>query len=255
MYPFIKQLSQPYTLVCLLLIAAVLRLWWNRIEGRGRLLVPTILCLLLFLVSWPPFAYLALGSLEWQHPPTIRRAPDAHAIVVLNAGTAYPDSVRREAELEPDTMLRCMHAAQVYSEGPRCPVIVTGGTEDGRGTGPTSAAVMRDAMVRMGVPAADIVLEEKSQTTYENAVEASAILHGLGISKAIVVTDATHLARSLRCFQKRGIIVVPSGCRYGATEFDFSAAKLLPNANAAIDVTRVAHEWLGTVWYRWRGRI
>ena len=254
-YDFFKQLLQPYTLLCVLSTLGLVVHWRSFPKDGRRRRYFAVPFLLLLLISWPPFSYLALGTLEWQNPPTAHRPPDAQAIVVLNAGISYPDSARKEAELEPDTMLRCMQAAKVYHQGPALPVIVTGGTEFGLGKGPSCAAVMRDAMLRMGVADKDILLEEKSLTTYENAVEASRILRDLELTKVIVVTDASHLPRSLLCFQKQGLDPVPSGCRYRASQLKIAPKHLLPNPNAALDVIRACHEWSGTLWYWCRGRI
>jgi uncharacterized SAM-binding protein YcdF (DUF218 family) len=255
-YRFLEQLSQPYTLLCVLALLGVVNLWRKRREhaSQGRLLV-SVPVLLLVVISLQPFSYLALGTLEWQFPPQDIRPTDAQAIVVLNAGIRFADTVRQDTELEPDSMLRCMHAAKLYRQGRPCAVVVTGGTEHGRGTGPSCAAVMREALLNMGVASEDILLEETSQTTYENVVESCRILKHHGIERIVLVTDATHLMRSLYCFRRQGFDAIPSGCRYGATELKTEPRDLLPQPGAAIDVIRVCHEWVGIAWYWWQGRI
>ena len=255
MYGFIKQLCQPYTLLCLIALLGVANLWRKRLETRRRLLLATIPVTLLFLISCPAVSYLALGTLEWRYPPEPQRPVGAEAIVVLNAGISFANDVLPEAELEPDTLRRLMHAAKIYHQGPPCPILVTGGPEQGSNSGPSCAAVMRDALLQMGLPQSHILLEEKSQSTYENAVECRVILEQHGIKKIILVTDASHLSRASRCFFRQGIEVLPSGCRYGATELPVEPRQYLPNAAAAQDVVRVSYEWVGVLWYWWHGRI
>src|SRR5208337_2714359 len=93
------------------------------------------------------------------------------------AGGIVPaDAVRPRAELTEDTLFRCLHAAEIYHQGKPCPVIVTGGTLDPGSPIPPVAPFMRDLLVHLGVSAADVVIEDRSRTTYESAVETRRIL-------------------------------------------------------------------------------
>ena len=52
-----------------------------------------------------------------------------------------------------------------------------------------------------------------------------------------------------------GILVVPAGCRYRATEFFWTVFNFLPSAGAANSNQEVIHEWMGLAWYWLKGRI
>jgi uncharacterized SAM-binding protein YcdF (DUF218 family) len=113
---------------------------------------------------------------------------------------------------------------------------------------------MGDFLVKMGVKPADVVLEESSQTTYENAAECRPLLERRNIHRIVLVTEALHMRRAYDCFQKQGFEVVPSPCRFNATEFTWDVNRFLPDARSPQTCKRVFHEWLGVIWYAVKGR-
>jgi len=133
--------------------------------------------------------------------------------------------------------------------------VVCGGKPDPEKPGPTCAAVMSEFLRSVGVSSSDVVLDEESRTTYENAVEAARLLKDRGIQRVMLVVDAVDMPRAAACLRKQDIEVVPSPCHYRATTFRPSVFSIVPNPDAAIGFRRVWHEWLGLLWYRLRGRI
>ena len=119
---------------------------------------------------------------------------------------------------------------------------------------PSCAEVMRDFLIGVGVNPADVLLEDQSRTTYENAVGCARLLRGRQVGTVVLVTDAVHMYRAERCFRKQGLTVIPAPCNYRATEFRWSLPAFLPHAHAAVGSQEVFHEWLGTLWYWCRGR-
>jgi len=255
LYRFCVSLLRPYPLCLLLLVVAQVCLWRRKKTSlliRLALLVPT---LVLWLISLPPVAYFAAGSLEWHYPPTYERPAAARAIVVLGSGVAPPDALRKKAELDSGGLRRCFKAVEFYKSGKPCPIVVTGGRVESYKTGPVMAEVMRDFLISQGVAPNDVILEDQSRSTHENAVQAARLLKEKGINSVLVVTDATHLIRGVRCFRKLGFAAYGGGSYYSATEFNLTPYSFLPNAGAAAMNQAVFHEWLGLLYYRLRGRI
>ena len=175
------------------------------------------------------------------------------AIVVLGGHISHPSEVRPTARLGWDSLNRCFHAADLYKQGPPCPVIVTGGKVDWTNPGPTIAEEMSAFLITQGIPERDIHVESESSTTYENAVQSTRILDRLSARKILIVTDAIHLPRAGLCFQKQGFEVLASGCDY--LDFDWSLLAFLPHVSAAWDFQRSMHEWMGITYYWICGRI
>ena len=255
LYDLLVGLCRPYTLLFLWLTAGLAWLWIRRRETKRRLLLVTLPFLGLALVSTPALAFLAVGSLEWRYVPLDRRPADTQALVILAAGLVPPNSLRPHAELDEDALLRCLHGADLYHQGPSCPVVISGGKVDAQSAGPTHARAMADFLEQIGVASRDLILEESSRTTYENAVECAKLLSTRGIHKVVLITDAVDMLWAELCFQKQGIDVRPSACHYRAAAFDGTVLDFLPSPGAARTCQRVGHEWLGTAWYWLRGRI
>jgi uncharacterized SAM-binding protein YcdF (DUF218 family) len=249
MYRWIVDLLQPYALAYLATGLAIANLWRKR-AGRPRwLALVTVAFLLLTALSMPAVGYLAVGSLEWRYPPLEQRPEDTEAIVVLAGGT------RGERELDEDTLRRCLHAAELYRQGRPCPVLVSGGKADPSSQVPACSRLMSDFLVQLGVSKQDLIVEDRSRTTYENAVECRRLLEQHRLAQVVLVTDAVDMYRTVRCFRKQGVAVVPSPCHYRARGWGWSVLGFLPNPNAARGVTRAWHEWLGMGWYWLRGRV
>jgi uncharacterized SAM-binding protein YcdF (DUF218 family) len=254
MYQFVVELLEPHIILSLLVCLALFQLWRKRREPTRRLW-PLILPLAaLAVVSMPVVAHLAVLSLESQYPSAEQREAEAEAIVVFSAGLYPPNGPRQQAEMDEDALYRCLHAARLYAKGPR-PLLVSGGKVDADTPGPSCAAVMGDFLRQLGVKEADLVLEQNSRTTYENAVESAKLLKERGLHRVLLVVDAVDMPRAALCLRKQGIEVLPAPCHYRATSMEWSLFSFLPSPGAARGFQRVWHEWLGLAWYWLRGRL
>ncbi len=110
--------------------------------------------------------------------------PDkADAIVVVSGG---------------QTTSRAEKGIDLYKQGYAPKIIFSGAALD---DGPSNAFAMRDQALASGVPASNIYIDEKSQNTYENAVNSKAILQSLAASKIILVTSPYHQRRANQTFE------------------------------------------------------
>jgi uncharacterized SAM-binding protein YcdF (DUF218 family) len=197
----------------------------------------------------------AIGSLEWKYPADTPLPNKADAIVVLGSGVRVSGTTEASIDLDPSSVFRCIKAAEVYHRAGPCPVIVSGGKSRAEAPGPPAARVMKDLLVRLEVDPADIVVEDASRTTYENAVETWKRIQGRGFKRIVLVTDAAHLLRSERCFESLGCPVIPVGCNYRANTLTWGPRVFLPSPQAVLKVQQACHEWAGIVWYWLNGRL
>jgi uncharacterized SAM-binding protein YcdF (DUF218 family) len=255
MYDVVVELAQPHTLLVLLAALALVRHWRRRGEQVRRPWALLGLLTALAVLSTPAVAHLALLTLEGRYPPLAQRPADAEAIVVLAAGLLPPEGPRTEAEMDEDTLHRCLHAARLYRQGAPCRVLVSGGKVGPDEPGPACAVLMGDFLRQLGVKASDLLREDRSRTTYENARESAVLLERHGLRRVVLVTDAVDMYRAELCFRKQGVAVIPSPCHYRATRFRPSLFAFLPSAGAVRGVQRVWHEWVGSAWYWFHGRI
>ena len=126
MYQSLAALLGPFPALYILITAGLAVLWRKRVDSRRRLLLVTVPFIVLGILSTPAVGYLALGSLEWRYLPNADLPRDHQAIVVLSGDIRLPDARVPDVELGDATLLRCLHAAQIYYDRP-CPVVVCGG--------------------------------------------------------------------------------------------------------------------------------
>ena len=255
LYRLAVYLLQPYTLALVLLWLAALRLWFRRRETRGRLTLLTAALLLLTGISMPALGHLAVGTLEWAYPLNRQRPEQTQVIVVLGGGTRLLDESGDQVIPAGDSMVRCLHAARLYHSGQPCPVLLSGGRVDPDLPGPSVALAMQEFLLTLGVRPEDMILEEASTSTCENAVECGALLEQRGFDKILLVTDALHMYRASRCFTAQGLEVTPSPCNQRAAYSRWSLGSFAPSVGGLMAVGAAAHDWLGIAWYRMQGRI
>src|SRR6478609_9656227 len=83
MYQLINGIAEPYTLLLLSLLAALVWLWRDMRPRRMVLEIAIGLMVLLCLLSTLIVGHLAIGSLEWSYPPSVVLPTRADTIVVL----------------------------------------------------------------------------------------------------------------------------------------------------------------------------
>jgi uncharacterized SAM-binding protein YcdF (DUF218 family) len=226
------------------------QLGWRRVRQAGLVLA----LVSVFAVGCGPVPKALLRP--WQSPYAQRPALDwapTNAIVLLTAGATYPPG----GPLEPGhtAYSRIAETVSLYRDcreaGARCTVLVSGG--DALSTGEPLALTYRRTLERLGIPAADMVLESRSHTTWQNAQFAREPLARIGAQRIWLVTSAHHLRRAVFAFQRFGLEVTPVRADYLRGVWS-----PLPSAYNLSVTDAVLHEYVGLAlyhWYAWRGRV
>lgn len=112
---------------------------------------------------------------------------DVEAAVILGAAAwgERPSPVFRE---------RINHAIALYQKGQVKRLIFTGSTP--KADFMTEAEVGRRFALKQGVDGRDILFENTSQNTYQNLLNAKAIMQMNNIEKVVIVSDPYHMARA-----------------------------------------------------------
>lgn len=93
-----------------------------------------------------------------------------------------------------DTAARTREAIKLYQNGWAPKLIFSGAAQDK--SGPSNAAVMKKEAHDAGVPEADIITEEYSETTKQNAEKTQSIFETNKITSVVLVTSAYHQRRA-----------------------------------------------------------
>ena len=140
---------------------------------------------------------------EQQYAPTLPElAAKADIIVVLGGGLQGASKPERPTPDLGEAADRMWAGAKLYNAGKAPKVLLTGGSQPWNGLTTSEADGMADLMISFGVAKDDLILEDQSQNTYENAVLSKPFLTELEAQSALLVTSAFHMQRSLAVFEK-----------------------------------------------------
>jgi uncharacterized SAM-binding protein YcdF (DUF218 family) len=249
----VSVIATPMAILSVLVLFGIGKVWWSHKKCRKRLRWIAIPFLVLYVIHTWPVRYVIVGSLEWRYPLVQTVDKDVEAIVVLSGAVQAADGVRPSPELGANTIERCLHAAKLHKATPGIPILISGGSLDEGG--PVAALLMRDFLIQQGVVEQQLLIEDRSRTTYENAVESARILRERGIQRIVLVTSATHMRRSVGTFEKQQLLVTPSACGHIASGYSFLWTDFFPDGMSAYHIEIASHEWLGIFYYRLRGRL
>lgn len=221
--------------------------WLSAKPGR-RMLLLSLGLLSLYGCSIFATTQWLVGHLEKPYPAvTAESLSSAEAIVVLGAD-------RRREAVEyggGDTMNRLglerlRYAAKLAKQS-KLPVLASGGGswEDDVPEAELMSAVLKE----FGVEAR--WQEGGSKNTYENALNSSRLLKGIGIGEVALVTHAWHLPRAKECFERAGLKVIPAPTGMLSPSHQIDFRDFVPSASALLQNYWALHEIVGLWWYRW----
>ncbi len=202
---FFKQLLLPPGGLLLLLLLG----WWLR-RRAPRL---AALCFVtgfggLWLMSLPIVVEWTARAVEREPALAEARWPklsgQAGAIVVLGAGREQNDPAWGGDQPGYVALERLRYAARV-AKASGLPILTSGGLHYGQ---PPSEAMLGAEVLQRDLGVATRWLEERSRTTWENAVFSAEMLRSAGIERVVLVTSAAHMPRSRWCFEQNGIEVI-----------------------------------------------
>lgn len=249
-------LARPTVFLPALIGLAVLRMWRRRREKVSRLLALTVPLALLAILSLPVVAWLTLGTLEWQFAPLAGKVPSPAVLVVLTGYRPSGDDEGAARELGHDTFYRCMQAVTLYQRISDCKILVSGGLPGAAPPGARLAAALQAFFLDQGVEPGDLIVENRSRNTSENAAYSARLLreHAPG-RRVVLITDARHMLRATLCFRREGIDVRPAPCNFLTRQFRHRWESYLPTPSGAAQFQEAFQEWLALAYYWLRGRI
>jgi uncharacterized SAM-binding protein YcdF (DUF218 family) len=242
----IRDLILPPAAPLLLITAGLLLARRRPVEGRT---IAWSGVALLWLLSMPVVAGGLLRAAQKYPALDLSRQTGAGAIVILGAG-AYDEEPEYEADApDSDTLERVTYGAYV-AKSTDLPVLVSGASM----VSSTSVASVMERFLQRDFNCPVRWVEKRSLDTHENALFSAAILRPAGVQRVILVTSATHMARSVQEFEAAGLDVVPAPTafmthgRLGVLSFLPSMQGLHHSRDALYELFGRAVLWLKNVW-------
>jgi len=179
-----------------------LHLFWRREPWKTRYKWLTIG----FFVFFTNTAILSEAFRMWEIPGTRISKVKSYDVGIVLTGMAEWNSdlnvlsIRRGSD-------RIWQALTLYHKGKIKKILITGDNGYVIDRGLHEATQFRDVLVSWGIPKQDIIVEEKSRNTHENALETKKILDKSypHFKRFLLITSAKHMRRSLACFTKEGM--------------------------------------------------
>lgn len=262
----LPNLIYPAGLMTILLLVGLVLCRSSRSKNRVMLL---ILLFILICGNKLPGAYL-IRQLEQAYAP-YDGTETADAIVILGGGTVTRSAPRRIVEVN-GAGDRVIYAVQLYRDGAAQKILAGGSyirwlSPEVRTEGSVSspASEMAELMTMFGVPKEDILIQDRSLNTAEEAEEDAIILKNLGLKKIILVSSATHMRRAVPLFEKQGLEVIPAPTDYSFSDSEWEDllhvewenlyTYILPTIGNIQSLQNALKEYLGYFVYHLRGWI
>ncbi len=110
---------------------------------------------------------------------------------------------------------------------------------------------MKDLLISMGLPGNKILIENKSNSTFDSAKNVSNLLKN---KRFILITSAGHMPRSMKVFKKLGMTPIPAPTDY-LTRENYFAISYLPSPLHLRYSDLAIHEYAAILWYQLTNRI
>lgn len=243
----------PAGIVTLLLVLTFI--FWRK---RRLALAFLIFAFAVLLVAGNKYTATAFArTLEWQYPP-LAEGVTADVVVILGGGTE-PDVPPRSMVEVNAAADRVLYGVYLFQQGTAPVILLSGGDIDFIYDSPSTPADDMAALMEMlGVPPEDMIIQNKSLNTLEDAEFSCRIIKENGYKNIILVTSAFHMPRSVALFEKQGCEVIPAPVDFSITEDSWQSLShptieefildLLPSYAHISTVTKTLKEYFG-MWY------
>lgn len=243
-------LAQPLNALCLLgLMGLLIRQRWKAV---GQWMMNTALALILIL-GILPIGPMMLTFLERQYPTPQELPAQIDGIIVLGgAFESYLTKIHGQitSNDQVDRMFCFVDLAQKY---PNAKLVFSGGSGDIMNPEAMETEDARAFFKLVGLNR-DVIYEDKSRNTYENAVYTNGIVKPKAGENWIVTTSAYHMPRSVGIFEKIGWHVIPYACDF-RTDGTYDPGARFPSVAGNFSAMNTAvKEFIGSIVYYMTGK-
>ncbi len=151
---------------------------------------------------------------------------------------------------------RLTDAVQLYKRGVVKKLLISGGDGNLFGASYPESILAQKFLLDIGVKSEDLLIEDHSRNTHENAVFSKELLEKQGITnaKALIFTSAFHIPRAMGCFNKIGVNAQPYPTNFIADRLTLQPQSwLIPNPDLIRHWEAFFKEWIGYVVYKIQG--
>jgi uncharacterized SAM-binding protein YcdF (DUF218 family) len=227
------------------------------LKNKKKAKVFLICGMVMFYLMGNPFLFNEICR-QWEIPAVHEDQflqKDLDGVIILG-GLSFWDNQLKRIQFSKSSD-RLMQGLMLYKKGIGKKLIISGGSGSLTYPDDRESVFIKDYLVKIGLKSNEILIEKESKNTRENAVFTKALLDSCGMKGTfLLVTSGYHMKRSVACFEKAGMKVIPfSTDRYcGERKYNLDHL-LIPNSGILLAWDTLMHEWIGYVTYKIAGYI
>lgn len=228
----------PINLVFILLLIAAI---YFKIKPKVSFKYLLSAILLLLLSSMPIVSDSLMVSIENNYEPFTQSSAPVDYIVVLGNGHYSNDNLPVTSQLQVASLQRLVETLRVYTLHPEARIITSG---DGGNDLVSNAEKMKESLIMLGIAEQKIFTENFPKDTEEEAQLISPRVQG---SSVVLITNASHMPRSMKYFQLQGVypIAAPTGYWVTKTDSKHTWKSYIPSSKKLQQTTVAWYESLG----------
>jgi uncharacterized SAM-binding protein YcdF (DUF218 family) len=247
-------LIYPFTWITILLIYGLI----TKNKKKQKVLLIISVTLILFFSN--PLLFNFFAS-RWERPVILEKdlRQKYTCGIVLSGMMNYNDKID-DAEFS-DCADRFFKAIELYKTGKIEKILLSGGSGNIMSQDFKEAQYLKNYLLKIGVPDSNILLEENSRNTHENALFSiqKFRLDTLSPGSCMLITSAFHMRRASACFKKEGLSQFDCySTDYLSFEVNskiFPPNLIVPNPLTIYKWNILIKEWVGYVSYKMAGYI
>lgn len=248
-----KILSFFFSPITWIFILLILTLLFKNPKTKKKLLITTLLLFYIFSNSF----IVDEAARFWEMKETYDNELDSsyQAGILLGGGMASIDNKEKITfRYNPD---RFFQTLRLFKTKRIKKIIISSGSGSLVYRDMLEAAILKKYLLEIGIPDSTILIDSLSDNTYQNAVFTKTILEKENITgKCLLITSATHMRRSIACFEKQNINIQAycTSKQAGPRKWDFDHL-FIPNVKSFVLWETIIHEWVGMLMYKISGYI
>lgn len=234
------------------ILCLVLSLFFKSNKTKKRLRIASILILFIFSNQAIFYEVVNVWNIE---PKQTNRITEKYELAIVLGGIVSLDRKHQLIEFN-DNSDRILGILPLYFKGQIGKILISGGS--GRIFDPTpESTILQDYLIKIGVDPDDIIIEDQSRNTFENAKYSADIIKQMKLPPPyLLTTSAMHMRRSALCFKKQQIEVDTFSVNQKIYKRELTLdVLLLPNATILHYWYQLFHEWIGLISYKISGYI
>lgn len=239
-------------LVSVILLGLLLAATHRFRKGGWRLAFAAILATLI--LGLLPIADLLIRPLEQRFPIFQDDGQPVSGIILLGGAVEGAPSAAWGQIIANESAERLLETIRLAIRYPQARLLISGGGGKVFGEDEAEAPIIAHYFESLGIDSKRFLIEDRSRTTYENAVFSRNLVHPAPGERWLLVTSAWHMPRAVGVFRKAGFAIVPCPVDFRTSG---PAGSLEPFASVSDGLRRLdvgLKEWVGLIAYSAAGR-